>query len=231
MGRRERSDRIEGVRRLAEAMGRTHSVLGWVEGPIAEYGDLRGVENTLMDLIDKPEMFAEACEVIVASAIAFARAQIEAGADMIGVGDAAASLISPDMYVEHVLPWEKKLVDGIHEAGATVKLHICGNISNTIEHMARTGADVIDFDWMVPVEKARKAVGEGLRCAAILIRRGCCCRGRRPMLRRRRRNVWRPAAKRFILMPGCEVPQGTAVENLRAFCPGPECLVEALRVN
>ena len=142
-----------------------------------------------MDLIDKPEMFAEACEVIVASAIAFARAQIEAGADMIGVGDAAASLISPDMYVEHVLPWEKKLVDGIHEAGATVKLHICGNISNTIEHMARTGADVIDFDWMVPVEKARKAVGEGITLCGNIDPSGVLLQGTPAELRRQRRNV------------------------------------------
>ncbi|HPD47460.1 MAG TPA: uroporphyrinogen decarboxylase family protein [Anaerohalosphaeraceae bacterium] len=224
-------DRIEGVRRLAEAMGRTHSVLGWVEGPIAEYGDLRGVENTLMDLIDKPEMFAEACEVIVASAIAFARAQIEAGADMIGVGDAAASLISPDMYVEHVLPWEKKLVDGIHEAGATVKLHICGNISNTIEHMARTGADVIDFDWMVPVEKARKAVGEGITLCGNIDPSGVLLQGTPADVAAAAEKCLAAGGKRFILMPGCEVPQGTAVENLRAFCPGPECLVEALRVN
>ena len=48
--------RIESVRRMAAEVGQTHSVLGWVEGPIAEYGDLRGVETTMMDLIDKPEI-------------------------------------------------------------------------------------------------------------------------------------------------------------------------------
>ena len=41
---------------------RTHSVLGWVEGPLAEYADLRGVENMFMDLIDKPEMYLGAVE-------------------------------------------------------------------------------------------------------------------------------------------------------------------------
>ena len=50
-------DRIEAVRKLSAAVGHTHSVLGWVEGPIAAYADLRGVEQTMLDLIDEPDMF------------------------------------------------------------------------------------------------------------------------------------------------------------------------------
>ncbi len=38
--------RVDSVSKMASAMGKTHSVLGWVEGPLAEYADLRGVENT-----------------------------------------------------------------------------------------------------------------------------------------------------------------------------------------
>ncbi|MHC4585657.1 MAG: uroporphyrinogen decarboxylase family protein, partial [Planctomycetota bacterium] len=142
--------RIESVRKMAEEVGQTHSVLGWAEGPMAEYADLRGVESTFMDLIDKPEMFVKAGEVIVQNAIAFVTAQVKAGADMIGIGDAAASLIAPDMYKEFVLPLERKLIAAVHEAGAAVKLHICGNIVNHISYMAQSGADIIDVDWMVP---------------------------------------------------------------------------------
>ena len=150
--------RIESVRKMADQLGQTHSVLGWVEGPIAEYGDLRGVESTMMDLMDKPEMFVEAGEIIVQNAIVFAVAQVKAGADMIGIGDAAASLITPNMYTELVLPLEKKLIDAIHEAGATVKLHICGNISTIVQFMPESGADIIDVDCMVPLTRARELV-------------------------------------------------------------------------
>jgi len=222
-------DRLDGIRLLAAEIGQTHSVLGWVEGPIAEYGDLRGVENTLMDLIDRPEMFAEACRIVVENAINFARAQIAAGADMIGVGDAAASLISPDMYVEHVLPWEKKLIDAIHDAGATVKLHICGNITNTIGHMAKTGADVIDFDWMVPPADARRAVGTETTLCGNFDPSGVLLRGTPQTVARAAEECLAAGGEKFILMPGCEVPPGTPPENLRAFCPGPDCLVEQLR--
>ena len=39
--------RIESVHKMASEIGQTHSVLGWVEGTLAEYGDLRGVENEI----------------------------------------------------------------------------------------------------------------------------------------------------------------------------------------
>ena len=127
--------RIESVRKMAQAVGATHSVLGWVEGPIAEYADLRGVENTFMDLIDKPEMYVQAAGILIDNAIRFARAQIDAGADMIGMGDAVASLINPAMYEQYVLPFEKKPIDAIHGARDGRASH-CGNIANNIALMA-----------------------------------------------------------------------------------------------
>ena len=222
-------DRIDGVAAMAAQVGETHSVLGWVEGPIAEYGDLRGVEGTLMDLIDKPEMFAAACETIVDNAINFARAQVTAGADMIGVGDSAASLISPDMYAEHVLPLEQKLVDGIHEAGATVKLHVCGNIARNIKHMAKTGADIIDVDWMVPLDEARKDVGEEITLCGNFDPAGVLLQGTPEQVADAAKKCLALGGSKFILMPGCEVPPGVPEENLLAFCPGADCLIEELR--
>jgi general secretion pathway protein G len=32
---------------MAAEVGQTHSVLGWIEGPLAQYADLRGIENAL----------------------------------------------------------------------------------------------------------------------------------------------------------------------------------------
>lgn len=213
------SQRIESVGKMASQLGDTHSVLGWIEGPLAEYADLRGLERALYDLVDAPEMFSESAEILVEKAIRFARAQVEAGADMIGIGDAAASVISPEMYSSLVLPMEKRLISAIHEAGGSVKMHICGNIINIVEHVARTGADIIDIDWMVPLDEARRLAGPDV----------CLCGNFDPsavLLQGTAREVAEAAEKciglggeKFILMPGCEVPPGTPEENIRAFCP------------
>ncbi len=217
--------RVESVRKMVAEVGQTHSVLGWVEGPFAEYADLCGLEKALLNLVDEPEMFVKAAKVITANTIAFALAQVEASADMIGIGDAAAGLIGPDMYVKYVLPAEQQLISAIHEAGAAVKLHICGNINHIIQYMAKSGADIIDVDWMVPLPEARKLVGPQITLcgnfdpAAVLLQAGPAD------VAEAAKQCIETGGKKFILMPGCEVPPATPEENIRAFCPCDGCLI------
>lgn len=221
--------RVESVGKLAEAVGRTHGVLGWVEGPLAEYADLRGVEKAMLDLIDKPGLYLAAGEIVIENAIAFARAQIAAGADMIGIGDAAASLIGPVLYRDLVLPLETRLVAAIHGSGAAVKLHICGNTAPIVGLMARTGADIIDLDWMVPLDSAREAVGPGVTLCGNFDPVGVLLLGTPESVASAARDCLRKGGSRFILMPGCEVPPATPEANIRAFCPGDGGLVREIR--
>jgi len=218
--------RVESVSKMAGEVGQTHSVLGWVEGPIAEYADLRGVENALMDMMDKPEMFTEAGEIIIENEISFAIAQIKAGADMIGIGDAVVSLIGPDVYAEYVLGLEQKLITAIHEAGAAVKLHICGNIKNNLKHISQSGADIIDVDWMVPLTEARRLVGPEVTLCGNFDPSAVLFQGSVEDVACAAKECLKAGGEKFILMPGCEVPPGTAEENIRAFCPCEGCLIE-----
>jgi MtaA/CmuA family methyltransferase len=217
--------RIESVRKMAAKIGKTHSVLGWVEGPMAEYGDLRGVENAMLDLIDEPEIFVEAGEVIVENAIAFAVAQIKAGADIVGVGDSAASLISPEMYSKLVMPLERKLITAIHEAGAAAKLHVCGNISNIVQYMADSGTDVIDVDWMVSLARARELAGSDVTLCGNFNPAGVLFEGSPEQVAEAAKECLNAVPGKFILMPGCEVPPATPEKNIRAFCPSEGCLI------
>jgi MtaA/CmuA family methyltransferase len=219
------AQRIESVRKMATTVGRTHSVLGWVEGPLAVYADLRGVESMFLDLIDSPQMYLTAAEIIIDNQIRFARAQVAAGADMVGVGDSVASLISPPMYQRFVLPFEKRLFDAIHESGAAVKLHVCGDIRNSIGRMAQTGCDIIDVDWMVPLDEARAAVGPNVTLAGNFDPSAVLLQGTPQEVANVARQNMAMGGQRFILQPGCEVPPGTPEANIRAFCPCAGCLI------
>ena len=122
--------RVESVRKMAKAVGRTHSVLGWVEGPLALYADLRGVESMFLDLIDNPQMYLTPPRF--SSRTRFASPgpdRRRRGHDR--RGRCGRQPDQPAMYREFVLPFEKRLFDAIHQAGAAVKLHICGDISRT----------------------------------------------------------------------------------------------------
>ena len=218
--------RIESVAAMAGRIGQTHSVLGWVEGALAEFCDLRGVERTMLDLIDNPDLYHQAAQLITRNAIAFAVAQLHAGADTIGIGDAAASLVGAALYEACVLPYEKRLIDAIHNAGGLVKLHICGNTGSIIALMARTGADIIDVDWMVSLEQARRQVGPEVTLCGNFDPSAVLLAGTPPTVARAAAECIRQGGDRFILMPGCEVAPNTSQANIRAFCPGPGCLIK-----
>lgn len=213
-------NRIEAVRGLALRFGQTHSVLGWVEGPLAEYVDLRDMSNAMIDLMDDPDRFHRTASLLVEGAIGFAKAQVQAGADVIGVGDAAASQIGPTLYRQQVLPLQQKLFAAIHEMGAKVKLHVCGNIHPILPDMVLSGADVIDVDWMVPLDQARTIAADRVALAGNFDPSAVLYQGTVADVRQEVKRCLEQGGNRFVLQPGCEVPPGTPLANVQAFCPG-----------
>jgi len=159
------ADRLRGVELFEQEVGGQLSICGWVEGPIAEFVDLRGMTAAMMDFLDAPDFFHEVAAVLVDLAAEFAAAQSQAGADVIGVGDAAASLISADVYESMVLPWEQKLFERIHEAGALVKLHICGDTTRILEDIVDIGPNCFSLESKVDLNKAKDVLG-GKVCVA-----------------------------------------------------------------
>lgn len=211
-------DRIRAIESYREQVGGEYSILGWVEGPAAEAADLRGVQNFLMDLIDDPPFCRELMRVCVDVGIEFARAQLEAGADTIGIGDAIVSQMSAPMYDELVFAEEKRLVDGIHAAGGKVRLHICGNITHHLASIARLGVDVLDLDSMVDMGRARAIVGPTTVLAGNLdpVRR--VLEGTPSAIEAEVAALHEAVGNRYMVAAGCEIPIGTPVENVKALC-------------
>lgn len=212
---RRMSDRLAAVAELRRQVGGEVPVMGWVEGPLAEAADLRGVATLMTDLYDDPDWVLELAEVCLAQAVAFAHAQIDAGADLVGIGDAVASQVSPRMYRRFALPFEQRLVAAIHDRGALARLHICGDTSRLLPDLAATGADVVDVDWMVPFDAAAAAVGPAAVCGnqdpvAVMLR------GTPDDVLQAVGTCREQGGARFISMAGCEIPDGTPAANLHA---------------
>ena len=121
------TDRLRAAALFRERTAGQRVIEGWIEGPCAEAADLRGINTLMTDFVDDAVFVRDLFAFVVEMELRFARAQVEAGIDLMGVGDAAASLVGPRFYEEFVWPYEKKLVDGLHALGTRVRLHICGN--------------------------------------------------------------------------------------------------------
>ena len=157
---RRMTDRVLAVDLFKKEVGNEFPIIGWVEGSFAMAADLRGVNNFLMDLYEDPEFTVDLLEICLEQAILFARAQIAAGADIIGVGDAIASVAGPMAYAELAVQYETRLLQAIHEAGGMTKLHICGNTTPFIELLPALHCDILDVDWMVPIDRVAELHGD-----------------------------------------------------------------------
>ena len=170
---------------------------GWIEGPIAEAADLRGINNLMMDFFDDPGFVTELFEFVLELELTFAKAQVASGAELIGVGDAAASLVGPKIYQEFVWPYEKRMMDGLRAMGARTRLHICGNTRPILGLLGKLGCDIVDLDSLAPA--GRGARGDGAATGAAgeyRSRAGAAQRNAGRGLRRRRRMP--PAGRRPI---------------------------------
>jgi MtaA/CmuA family methyltransferase len=209
-------DRLEAIRLMHEESGGRIPVMGWVEGALAQAGDLRGTSPVLLDMIDRPEWLQDLLEVCVEVEIEFARAQVEAGADLIGLGDAIASQVSPAMYRLFALPYEKRILDAVRSTGALTRLHICGNTSSILPDMVTSGADIIDLDWMVDWKTACKTFGSRVSLCGNVDPVSVMLRARPETVYERVCDCLRAGGERSFSAAGCEIPDGTPADNLRA---------------
>jgi MtaA/CmuA family methyltransferase len=207
-----------GIKALAlfkERVGRELLVEGWIEGPMAEGADLRGINTLMMDFFDDPKFVRDLFAFVIELELKFAKAQIEAGADLIGIGDAAASLVGPQVYEEFIWPYEKQLMDGIHAMGGRTRLHICGNTRKILRGMGRLGCHIVDLDFLAPVHEGRAQMGTQLLLGNIdpvrVMRNGTP-----EDVTREIAACHQQAGARFIVGPGCEVPRDTPEDNVRA---------------
>ena len=210
------SDRLEAIRLFRERVGGEVPIMGWVEGALAEATDLRNINNIMLDVALQPEFVEEICEICVEVGIAFARAQVEAGADIIGLGDAVGSLVSPQMYRRFALPYEKRIFDAVHEMGALARLHICGDTNNIVDAMVETGADIIDLDYMVDMEAAVANYGDRVSFCGNFDPSSVMLDGTPEDVYAAATHCMEIGGSRAISGAGCEIPMWTRDENLHA---------------
>ncbi len=211
-------DRIKAAENYKQKYGGQYSILGWIEGPAAEAGDLRGITEFLMDLMEDVDFVCELMDVCVDAGIEFARAQINAGVDTIGIGDAIASQIGPDTYGRLIQPREKKLVKAIQEAGAIVKLHICGNITHLLPGIADLGVDILDVDHMVNMKTVRDTVGNNVVITGNLDPVAVIRFGTTEKIKNMISEIYEQVGNPYMINAGCEIPSGTPEANLKMLC-------------
>ena len=214
--REERTlDRIKGAEALRKRVGPGVPVIGWIEGPLAESCDLAGVNEVLLKIFMEPDFVKRLIDKIIHTAKDFARAQVEAGCDIIGVGDAICSQIDVENYREFVKEKHLELFEYIQSLGAKVKLHICGNITHLLEELRDVKPDIVDIDWMVDMDQAHEKLGSDIvRCGNLDPVSVIQDQSPDEIRRETEQLVHQEKGRYFILSGGCEITVNTPAEHL-----------------
>lgn len=188
---------------------------------INTYMTLRGSEQALIDLAERPDFVAAVLDMQAEAMIRRAEALLRTGIDGLYIGDAAASasVISPKHFEKFCLPAYRKFCRHFAGRDILIYIHVCGNARPILEMLADTGAHTVEpLDPLggVTVEDARRRIG---RRAALMggvstltLAQGTPAEVQSEAIQKCREG----GPHGYILAAGDMVPPVTPLANLRA---------------
>ena len=108
-------------------------------------------------LIKEPAVSHALLEKITASTIAYLKAQIEAGANLVQVFDSWAGILSPELYREFGLKYISEICDAINEVPVTV---FAKGAYFVRKDMKDLNCETIGLDWNMHARPTRMLIGD-----------------------------------------------------------------------
>ena len=211
------------VDQIIEATGGDVALYGTIVGPYGMFSLLFGIEQSTYLCFDEPEFASEVMDWLTDVTIEVGKDLIRHGVDMLRVGEATCSLLSPRFYRRHVLPHHERMNDALREAGGATIVHACGQSSALLEAFAESGVSGVEPLTPPPLGNtdladAKRRVGD----------RMCLKGGLDPVhvvgpltpeqvaaKTRRCLDIGSPGGGYILSVSDCMVP-GTPLENMRA---------------
>ena len=107
-------------------------------------------------LMQDPELSHALMERITETTIAYLKAQVHAGADMVQVFDSWAGILSHEQYAEFGLPYLDRICQEVNEVPITL---FSKGAYRSLGTLAGMDCNTIGIDWNMDIASAREAVG------------------------------------------------------------------------
>jgi len=212
--KKEFSALLRAIEILKKKYGDSVAIIGKVMGPWTLAYNLYGAANLILDSILAPERTKRFIAELAEIPIAFARAQFEAGADLVTWADhVTADLISPQIYAEFVLPSHKKAAVSLRGFGGVI-LHVCGNVEDRLHLIKETGFQLFHIDSRNDIDKSLQICGSSIALTGFVNNPVTLAQGTPSEVKRETERII-AAGVRFAA-PECAVPYNVSQSNLKA---------------
>jgi Uroporphyrinogen decarboxylase (URO-D) len=113
-------------------------------GAWQEFVEMFGTQEAIFLAMDEPERVHSILDSITRRKVAYVHEQMaDAKYDLIehGGGAASSTVISPAMFEEFCLPYDRRVISALHEHGFPVVYHTCGGMMRILDKIPLNGCD------------------------------------------------------------------------------------------
>jgi [methyl-Co(III) methanol-specific corrinoid protein]:coenzyme M methyltransferase len=198
---------------LRHQVGDEVAVFGKVMGPWTLSYHMAGTQNFLLHVgMGEKEKVIKMMRQLMPVTVAFAKAQFQAGADVVCLADhVTGDLASSRHYEELLLPLHKEITAQI---GGPLILHVCGNCNDRVTLFAGAGFDAYHFEWQMGPKTVVEKVGHKISLVG-------CINNAQTLYQGTPEDAYAQAREAIeagvnIIGPECAIPLATPLENLKA---------------
>ncbi len=209
---------LEAIAYAYKAIGDRVPILAYVPAPFTTGMMLSEPSQFLMQTLRDPALVKQIMELGLNAAIKFSFEIINAGGLPIIVDPlASSSVISPRIYKDFALPYERALIQYLHRYDLDTILHICGDTEPILDLLPETKADLISIDRVSlshvvdKLASKMRIIGNYDTSRLAFGNPRMICQEVKKMIEQGMK-----AKKGYIIATGCEVPIKTPIENVKA---------------
>lgn len=137
------------IRRAREAVGEKGLVTTCMHGAFNQLAQFRRLDRVMLDPFEDEGFYREMMEWCVGRILERSEKAMEEGPDVFEVAaNLATSDVGPKFYTDYVMEYENRLLNGLHEMGALVIFHNCGDAAK-IMHLCND-LDIDCWGYLTP---------------------------------------------------------------------------------
>ncbi|MDR2517388.1 MAG: uroporphyrinogen decarboxylase family protein [Spirochaetaceae bacterium] len=207
------------ARLIADRAGNEYALSAGSWGPFTMAGLLAGTDTLMRKCIRDKAAVRDLLDFSLEMIKIYSEEFFDLGIDIGTIAEPSASqdMISRRVFEEFALPWLRKTFDWYQSKGLIPQLHICGDITDRLSAVGESGARILSLDHKVNMKTAAETLGGKLILGGNADPVEVIMSGSAESVREAYRNIVREVAGYpYILMPGCDVPSKTPLENAAA---------------
>ena len=152
----------DAIKLVRKELGDERAIIGFAGSPwtlasfMVEGGSSRDNARSRAMLYNEPKLFRALLEKITEATIAYLKAQIDAGADVIQLFDSQGGTLAPNVFWEISGRWMQRIVEALGNEVPT--LVFARNVHHNWNEVVNTGANVLGIDWGIRLADVRKEI-------------------------------------------------------------------------